>query len=164
MSRIHLWIICMVIVISLMGCQKVEKEEEVTPVDIETTEPSYTPPSDGKIIQQQAEAYIRVAELLNERVLEQEKAIHEFAKTYDLSDDLRELQDSLFIKGHPEVEEKYKKLFEDSQKRLDEVYNEIGLSEDEFTWIGGALADTINQEIRKKVETALRPPEGEGSI
>ncbi len=160
MFRLRPWIYLLALIFTFAGCQK-EEEEGSQPIEVVIPESTYTPPADGKITQEQIEAYIRAAKLLNSRVVEQGKAIHAFAKTYNLSDDLHELQDSLFIKEHPKVEEKYAELFKESQEKLDEVYSEVDLGEDEFTWIGGALADTVNQEIRKKVEEALRPSGGE---
>jgi len=156
------WIVLLVVGLALLGCQK--KGEENTSGQADTTEATYTPPSDGKITSEQAETYIKAAKLLNETVLDQEKAIHEFVKIHKLSDDLHELQDSLFLKEHPKVKEEYEGLFLDSQKKLDEVYLKVGVNEAEFTWIGGALADSVNEEVRKKVEEALRPPTGDGGL
>ena len=158
MYRIFIWIFFLAVGLSFLGCQKAGEEETPT-VEADTIEASYTPPSDGKISQEQVDSYIQAAILLQETVLEQEKAIHEYVKVHNLSDDLHELQDTLYVKNNLKVKEEYEKLFTDSQRKLDEVYDKVGLGEDEFTWIGGALADTINEPIRKQVEEALRPPE-----
>ncbi len=163
MFKYFSWLLLIPLALTLISCQE-KGEEDATPAELETTETTYTPPSDGRISQEQADLYIKSALLLNETVSEQEKAIHEYAKVNKLSDDLHELQDSVFIRKNPKVKEQYEQLFLDSQKKLDLVYDKVGLSEDEFTWIGGALADTVNEGIRQKVEEALRPPaEEEGT-
>jgi hypothetical protein len=163
MFKYFSWLLVIPLALTLISCQE-KGGDDATPVEVEPTETTYAPPSDGKISQTQADSYIKAALLLNETVLEQEKAIHEYAKVNELSDDLHELQDTVFIRENPKVKKQYEQLFLDSQKKLDEVYDKIGLSEDEFTWIGGALADTVNEGIRQQVEEALRPPvEEEGT-
>jgi hypothetical protein len=41
------------------------------------------------------------------------------------------------------------------QAQMDSVYVRSKISDEEFTWVGGALGDTVNRHIQKKVEIAL---------
>ncbi len=115
----------------------------------------FTRPENGKITQKQAGYYVNASSNLMNAIKKHEEDIQEFIKRYHLKDDLFELSDSVYCEEHPEVTRTWNRL----QKRWknDELkcYKLAGLNEENFNWIGGALADTVNKDIQKWIQTEL---------
>ena len=115
----------------------------------------FTRPEDGRIAQEQAESYVKASSNLMDAIGKHEQDIQEFIKRYHLKDDLFELSDSVYCEEHPEVTRTWNRL----QKRWknDELkcYKLAGINEEKFNWIGGALADTVNQDIQKWIQAEL---------
>lgn len=115
----------------------------------------FKPPEDGKIAQEQADLYVKASSNLMDAIKKHEQDIQEFIKRYHLEDDLSEISDSVYCDEHPEVSRTWKRL--QSRWKNDELkaYKFAGIGEEKFNWIGGALADTVNQEMQKWVQEQL---------
>ncbi len=136
-------------VLLFIGCNGEVPEEKVEKVS------EFNPPEDGKIAQEQVELYVKASSNLMDAIKKHEEDIREFIRRYRLKDDLFELSDSSYCKEHPEVTRTWKRL-QDRWKRDElKAYKHAGISEEEFNWIGGALADTVNRDIQSWVQKQL---------
>ena len=115
----------------------------------------FVPPEDRKIKVEQSDKYIEAAKLSRLAIIKYQTKRKDFEQRYKLSPDHNELRDTLYLKKHPEVKSEADGLQKWFEALMDSVYVEANISDDEFTWVGGALGDTINREIQKKVETEL---------
>lgn len=132
------------------------QEEKAQPQKVEGEKKTFVPPEDGRITPAQAEAYVKVSlTLIGPALKEHEKAVRGLIKKHGLKEDLTELADSTFLKDHPEVIEAWNELNERWVEMEQEIYEEAGMSDEEFTWVGGALTDTINGEIQKVIAEKL---------
>jgi hypothetical protein len=150
----RIWGLVLLLALGLVlgtGCKK--EEASRTP---EEGAPAFSPPVDGRITERQKEAYIEASRLLTEAIAEHEKAIKLFAKRHGLSEDLRELSDPAFSNEHPALVEKAEGLNQDWERRAQRVYDRVGLTEEEFTWIGGALVDSVNSGVQAEVAERLK--------
>ena len=144
-----LFLLCLVL--ACLGCpQNGEQPDQGEPP---TTR--FVPPEDRQIVEEQAERYIEAAKQSQLVILDFQKKRRAFEEKHSLSPDQSELEDTLFLKEHPEVKEEAVVLQNWFQAQMDSVYIRSKISDEEFTWVGGALGDTINRGIQKKVETAL---------
>lgn len=135
-------------ILLFIGCgEEVPKEEKGS---------EFKPPETGKVTEEQARKYVDAAKYLMEAIERHEDDIQEFTRRYRLSADLSELSDSAYCKEHPEVMRTWTRLQDRWNQDELKAYKRAGISEDEFNWIGGALADTINQEIQVWVQGQLR--------
>lgn len=141
----------------LAGCkgeQPIEKKGKL-PETGSMEKPSYTPPKDGKITPEQADAYVKTCIGLIGNMKEQSKALESFREKYGLNEDLNELSDSIFIKDHPDIMKKWRELSDSWEGKEQGAYKNAGISEEEFVWIGGALDDTVNSEIQNEIANRL---------
>jgi hypothetical protein len=113
------------------------------------------PPEDRKITDPQAVKYIEAAKQSQLAIIKYQGKRKEFEAKYKLSPDQTELQDTLYLSKHPEVKTEAETLQKWFDAMMDSVYVKAGISDEEFTWVGGALGDTVNREIQKKVEADL---------
>lgn len=116
----------------------------------------FTPPADNKIARDKAECYVKASEFLMDAIKRQEDALQKFIKRWNLSEDLSELSDSSYCENHPEVTKSWTRLQDQWRRAEISAYNKAGLVEEEFNWIGGALADTVNAEIQLWVQNQLQ--------
>ncbi len=137
------------------GCSK-KKENTKTQ---KTSTSSFTPPADGKITKDLADKYVAVSRALNKAVFEQSKKIEAFRKRYKLSEDMTELLDSTYIKTHPVVVKEWNSLNKEWEKKQDEIYKSIGMSEDEFNWVAGALINKNNADMQAYISKAFSEKE-----
>lgn len=147
-----LFFLCLCLLIACLGCQQNGEEQ---PGQVEPTSTRFVPPADRKIVEEQADRYIEAAKQSQLVILDFQKKRRAFEEKHNLSPDQSELEDTLFLKEHPQVKEEAVVLQNWFQAQMDSVYIRSRISDEEFTWVGGALGDTINRGIQKKVETAL---------
>ena len=146
MKRIILCLLVLVSIVSFSCVEKTEQGEQVKP---------FTPPVDGKITNQQKDAYVKASIALKSAMEKYSLKIKEFSEKYEIRDDLSQLSDTVFLNEHSEIKRAWGELDEEWKKMQEEAYKSGGISEIEFNWIGGALTDTINTVIQKAVEKAL---------
>jgi len=139
------------------GCSK-KKENAKTQ---RTGTSLFTPPADGKITKDMADRYVAVSRALNKAVFEQSKKIETFRKRYKLSEDMTELLDSTYIKTHPVVVKEWNSLNKEWEKKQNEIYKRIGMSEDEFNWVAGALINKNNAEMQDYISKAFSEKKAE---
>ena len=145
------FLLLLVLLVSILGCpQNGEQPDQVQPP---TTK--FVPPEDRRIQLGQADRYIEAAKQSQLVILEFQKKRRAFEEKHSLSPDQSELEDTLFLKEHPQVKEEAIDLQNWFQAQMDSVYLRAKISDEEFTWVGGALGDTVNREIQQKVEKDL---------
>jgi hypothetical protein len=143
-----LFILCALVM--AVGCKKEGQEGQVEPVGAR-----FEPPPDRRITSDQATRYIEAAKLSQLAIFEYQDKRKAFEEKFEISPDQTELQDSLYLSEHPEVRQEHVDLQKWFQGEMDSVYTKAKISDEEFTWVGGALGDTVNREIQKRVETEL---------
>jgi len=116
---------------------------------------SFKAPADGKITKGMAERYVAVSKALNKAVFEQSKKIEAFRKRYKLTEDMTELLDSTYIKTHPVTVKEWKGLNKEWEKKQNDIYKSIGMAEDEFNWVAGALIDKKNADMQQYITKAF---------
>jgi hypothetical protein len=136
---------------AILGCPKDGDE----PGQVEPPSTRFVPPEDRKIAEEQALRYIEAAKQSQLVILDFQKRRRAFEEEHNLSPDQSELEDTLFLKEHPQVKEEAIELQNWFQAQMDSVYIRSKISDEEFTWVGGALGDTVNRGIQKKVEKDL---------
>lgn len=130
-----------------VGCSEEKPKEQVK---------EFTPPADNKITQQMADAYLKASKYLMEGIKKQEAAVKQFTKRWNLSEDLSELSDSTYCDEHPEVLRAWERIQGQWSRIEEEAYTKAGISEGEFNWIGGALADTLNADVQNWIQVQLQ--------
>jgi hypothetical protein len=134
------------IVLLMIGCSNQMPQEKT---------PKFTPPEDGKITKERAEVYVLASGYLMDAIMKHEKDMRGFAERYNLKEDLSELSDSLYCEEHPEIVKAWERIQKRWREYELEAYKKAGISEEEFNWIGGALADTVNREIQVWIQKKL---------
>lgn len=134
-------------ILLFIGCSKESPKEEAA---------EFKPPEDGRITMERAQVYVQASNYLMEAIKKHEIDMEGFAERYKLSEDLSELSDSTYCDRHPEVVRAWERLQARWREYELEAYKKAGISEDEFNWIGGALADTVNKDIQTWVQEELR--------
>lgn len=130
-----------------IGCSKESPKGEA---------PEFKPPEDGRITMEKAKVYVTASTYLMDAISKHEKDMQGFAKRYNISEELSELFDSTYCKEHPEVVRAWERLQERWRSYELEAYKKAGINEEEFNWIGGALADTANAEIQNWIQEQLQ--------
>jgi len=128
-------------VLIVAGCKKQEQTK-------------FTPPPDGKVTKELADKYIKAAKALELAIARHQVYIREFMRRFKI-DSLSQLQDTTFIREHPQVMDAWQRLQRRWKEAEQDAYRSAGLTEDAFNWIGMALTDTINADIREYVQQAL---------
>ncbi|MCD6082299.1 hypothetical protein J7J56_05365 [candidate division WOR-3 bacterium] len=128
-------------VLIVAGCKKQEQTK-------------FTPPPDGKVTKELADKYIKAAKALELAIARHQTYIRDFMRRFKI-DSLSQLQDTAFIREHPEVMDAWQRLQRRWKEAEQDAYRRAGLTEDAFNWIGMALTDTINADIREYVQRAL---------
>ena len=131
----------------LAGCGENKPREEAK---------KFTPPADNKITQAMADTYVKASKFLIEGIKKQEEAVKQFTKRWNLSEDLSELSDSTYCNEHPEVKRAWDRIQGQWDRLEKDAYEKAGISEEEFNWVGGALADTLNVDVQNWVQQQLQ--------
>ena len=126
----------------------------------------FVPPRDGIIRKAQADKYIKASIALYKSLHKQAEEIKEFKKKYNLSESMDELSRADYIKEHPEVKAAWDSIVNQWQRTEDSIYKEVGISQDEFNWIAGALINPKNRPMKDYIQRKLKeanalPEEGE---
>lgn len=129
-----------------------QKQAEVKP---------FTPPSDGKITEQQKDAYIKASIALDNAMKDYSQEIKDFVNKYKLKEDLSQMSDTTYLKTHPDIKKAWDELNKEWERLQKEAYKGSEITEEEFNWIGGALTDPINANVQKQVEKSLSTPKPE---
>ena len=148
-----LFFVCLFVLV--VGCQQQDGQPD------QPGGSGFAPPEDRRIKVEQSDRYIEAAKLSRLAIIEYQTKRKDFEKKFKLSPDHGELRDTLYLKKHPDVKSEADALQKWFESLMDSVYVKATISDDEFTWVGGALGDTINREIQKKVETELNAFEKE---
>jgi len=153
MKKIYPFFSLFLALLFIIGCggkpsANTKKEVEIKP---------FTPPANGKITEQQKDAYIKASIVLDSVMKIYSDNIKDFVDKYKVNQDLSQLADTTFLKKHPDIKNAWDKLNKKWDNMQKEAYKSAGISEEEFNWIGGALTDTINSQVQKDVEKALSP-------
>lgn len=140
-----LWL-CVTILL-FIGCSKESPKERM---------PKFNPPEDGRISVEKAKIYITASKHLMDAISKHEKDIQRFTVRYNISEDLSEISDSVYCRDHPEVIRAWERLQTRWRNYELKAYQKAGINEEEFNWIGGALADTVNAEIQEWIQEQLQ--------
>ncbi|MFA5033634.1 MAG: hypothetical protein WC614_11525 [bacterium] len=116
----------------------------------------FTPPVDNKITTDKADSYVQASKFLMEAIKKQETSLQKFIKRWKLSNDLSELSDSTYTEKNPQVVKSWNRLQDQWRRAELSAYDKASLGEDEFNWIGGALADSINIDIQSRIQKQLQ--------
>lgn len=135
-------------VLLLMGC-------EVTEAPRPVRKSEFTPPKDNRITEEMARSYVNASKYLLEAIASHEKSIEDFTNEYELSRDLSELADSAYKETHRDVVKAWDGLVKDWEKSERDAYKRANITEEEFNWIGGALTDSLNEDMQKKIAEEL---------
>ncbi len=136
------------LLVLFIGCEVTEGPRQVV-------DKGFIPPENGRITEKMANSYIESSKFLLESIKNHEKSITEFAERYNLSQDLSELADSSYREKHKNTIKAWDELVKSWENIEKEAYKKVGISEEEFNWIGGALTDPINKDIQDMVAKQL---------
>ena len=112
-------------------------------------EREFTPPEDGLVTQEMAERYVEVSLALTKIIEDQVVKLAEFREKYGVSPSLTEFNDEEYKEKHPAVMASWDTIQVVWNKKQDSVYNELGMREEEWNWIAGAIITHKNNEIRQ---------------
>ena len=140
--------VSLVALLLLFGC-------EVTEGPRASSVKKFVPPEDGRITEKMTDAYIKSSKYLLEAIKGQEKTIEKIVQKHGLSPDLSELSDSLFVNKNKDVIRAWDEITKRWEEDEKNAYKKAGITEEEFNWIGGALTDSTNIDMQKKIAEAL---------
>ena len=139
-------LVYIVVLFLFWGCSNEESPEE-------KLAKKYVPPADGRITQEMVDAYVMASKYVMEAITNYQKAVEELAQRHKISSDM--LSDSTYLAKHPEVKRSFERSQGNWRKDEADAYKKAGIGEEEFTWIGSALTDTLNKDIQVQVEQRL---------
>lgn len=120
------------------------------------SESTFMPPKDKMVTKEMAKRYAEVSVALTKAVEEEAIIIEEFREKYDISLDMKELNDREFREKHPEIVKDWEEIQKDWQSKQDAIYKRLGMSEEEWDWIANSLImprnRPIQEFIRKEIE------------
>ena len=111
-------------------------------------ESGFTPPEDGMVTRQMAERYVKVSVALTELAENETVKLAEFRKKHEISSSMSELSDVEYKKKYPEVAAAWDSIMVDWNRRKDSVHKTMGMAEEEWDWIAGAIISQKNKEMR----------------
>jgi hypothetical protein len=111
----------------------------------------FEPPEDGAVTKEMAERYIKVSLALTEIIEDQVVKLGEFRQKHGISESLTEFNDEEYQAEHPEIVNAWDSIQEVWEQKQDSVYNTLGMSEEEWNWIAGAIITSQNKEIRQYI-------------
>jgi hypothetical protein len=123
-----------VLFVFVVGCKKESK---------------FNPPTDGVVTKRMAERYVKVSIALTELAESETVKLAELRKTHGISLGMAELKDEEYKEKYPEVVAAWDSILEDWNKRQDSIHEGLGMSEEEWDWIAGAIIMRKNKEIRE---------------
>jgi hypothetical protein len=132
----------------------------------------FTPPEDGLVTREMAERYVEVSIALTKIIEDQVVKLSEFREKYGVSSSLSEFNDPEYKEKNPAAVAAWDSMQVIWNKKQDSVYHELGMSEEEWNWIAGAIITRKNSEIRQFIiseferaekETGSLPPQATDS-
>jgi hypothetical protein len=109
----------------------------------------FSPPKDGNVTKEMAERYVKVSIALTQIAESEAVKLAELRKEYGISQGMTELNDEEYKEKYPEVVAVWDSILADWNRKQDSVHKELGMSEEEWDWIAGAIILHKNKEIRK---------------
>ncbi len=109
----------------------------------------FTPPEDGLVTEEMAVRYVRVSVALTKIAESEAVKLGELRKKYGISTGMSELNDNEYKEKYPQVVAAWDSLREDWDRKQDSVYRELGMGEEEWDWIAGAIIARENRTIRE---------------
>jgi len=124
-------------------------------------ESGFTPPEDGMVTKQMAERYVKVSIALTELAENETVKLAEFRKKYGISSGMSELSDVEYKKKYPEVAAAWDSILSEWNRKKDSVHEALGMSEEEWDWIAGAIISNKNKEMRDFIREEFDRIKGE---
>jgi hypothetical protein len=112
------------------------------------TTTTFTPPEDGKVTPAQAEAFAQVAVALQEVGASGRGDQRAFFARHGLDEEarVRIVADETFAAEHPDLVREYNEIEQAWRLRLSAVFDSVGMTPEEFSWVGEALQTAVNSE------------------
>jgi hypothetical protein len=111
-------------------------------------EGKFIPPTDGVVTKRMAERYVKVSIALTELAESETVKLAELRKKYGISQGMAELKDEEYKEQYPEVVAAWDDILEDWNRKQDSIHKTLGMSEEEWDWIAGAIIMPKNKEVR----------------
>jgi hypothetical protein len=121
----------------------------------------FTPPEDGLVTREMAERYVKVSLELTRIIEDQVVKLSDFRKKYGVSSSLSEFNDPEYKEKNPAVVAAWDSMQVVWDEKQDSVYNKLGMSEEEWNWIAGAIITHKNNEIRQFIISEFERAEKE---
>ena len=112
-------------------------------------ESKFTPPKDGNVTKEMAERYVKVSIALTEVAESETVKLVELRKKHGISSNMSEFNDEEYKEKYPEVVAAWNSILADWDRQSDSIHRELGMSEEEWDWIAGAIIMHKNKEMRK---------------
>jgi hypothetical protein len=109
----------------------------------------FTPPEDGLVTKEMAVRYVRVSVALTKIAEGEAVKLGELRKKYGISPGMAELNDNEYKEKYPQVVAAWDSLREDWDRKQDSVYRGLGMGEEEWDWIAGAIITRENKTMRE---------------
>jgi hypothetical protein len=146
-----IWFIKAVFVVTLfvfiVGCKKESK---------------FTPPEDGVVTKRMAERYVKVSIALTELAESETVKLAELRKEYGISSGMAELKDEEYKEKYPEAVAAWDDILSDWNKKQDSIHKALGMSEEEWDWIAGAIIVSKNKQVREFIREEFDRIKAEG--
>lgn len=111
----------------------------------------FEPPEDGTVTKEMADRYIKVSLALTEIIEDQVVKLADFRGKHGISESLTEFSDEEYKTEHPEIVAAWDSIQDIWEQKQDSVYNTLGMSEEEWNWIAGAIITHQNKEMRQYI-------------
>jgi hypothetical protein len=124
-------------------------------------EKRFTPPEDGKVTKKMAERYVKVSVALTELAENETVKLAEFREKHEISSGMSELNDEEYKEKYPEVAADWDSILSEWNRKKDSVHEALGMSEEEWDWIAGAIISHKNMEMRDFIREEFDRIKGE---
>ncbi len=124
-------------------------------------ENGFTPPEDGMVTKKMAENYVKVSVALTDLAENETVKLAEFKKKHEISSGMSELSDEEYRKENPTVVAAWDSVLKEWNRKKDSVHEELGMSEEEWDWIAGAIISHKNKEMRDFIREEFDRRKGE---
>ena len=130
--KITIAIFTFALFVFVIGCEKKE----------------FSPPKDGMVTKKMAVRYVKISIALTEIAESETVKLAELRKKHGISLGMAELNDEEYKEKYPEVVAAWDAILEDWNRKQDSIHNTLGMSEEEWDWIAGAIITPNNKEMR----------------
>ncbi|MGE3062790.1 MAG: hypothetical protein AB7T10_04070 [bacterium] len=145
-----IFVLMILALLFVFGCTPSDSAKNLN--EAESQVEQYTPPSDGKITEEQMNRYISTASMMSKELLVISEKVMAFKAKYGMKDetDLENLD-----KFGPGAKSDFEAIMKEWEQKEANIYKTNNMSPSEFEWVAAGLTDPLNTEIQKKVEKAL---------